>query len=100
MKLPDVNLLVAMSVASHEHHRVALRIVVLIPRMPPSRRGADPVKMLFNGHGHAMQRSPDFPACERSIRGVCALPGLLVLPENNGIEPGIVVLHTLQIKLQ
>jgi hypothetical protein len=56
--------------------------------------------MLFNGHGHAMQRSPDFPTGERRIRSVGALPSLLVLPENNGIEPGIVVLHTLQIQFQ
>ena len=81
-------------------HRVALRIVVLIRRIPPRRGRADPVEALFNRHGHAMQRSPDFPACECGIRSVCALAGLLVLPENNGIEPGIVVLHALQIELQ
>jgi hypothetical protein len=47
-----------------------------------------------------MQWSPDFPACECGIRRIGALAGLLVLPENNGIEPRIVVLHTLQIELQ
>ena len=81
-------------------HRVTLRIVVLIRRIPPRRRRADPVKILFNRHGHAMQWSPDFPACECGIRRIGALAGLLVLSENNGIKPGIVVLHALQIELQ